>query len=99
MSASGGATRHLTNLNQIEVSRHVLGVGRPAAIASESGLYKLIMRSQEMQRGRRGRHLPPPRRGATTRRISFSRDQILWKQPSIPNWPRRPRDLHIETPI
>lgn len=53
MDVAGGSTRYLTNLNQDEVARHrpsegVRG-GRPHAIITESGLYKLIMRSDKPQ--------------------------------------------------
>jgi len=51
LSLIAGSTRHLTNLNQDEVARWrptdgKVG-GRPNAIISESGLYKLVMRSDK----------------------------------------------------
>ena len=51
LTTAGGATRHLTNLNQDEVGRWRPTAGkygrRPNATISESGLYKLIMRSDK----------------------------------------------------
>ncbi len=51
LSMTGGSTRHLVNLSQDEVSRWrpTTGktCGKPNAIISESGLYKLIMRSDK----------------------------------------------------
>ncbi len=50
LTTVGGATRHLFNLNQIEVDRYrIKGQrgGKPTAIVSESGLYKLVMRSDK----------------------------------------------------
>ena len=53
LTLTGGATRHLTNLSRDEVRRmRVSGGpqgGRPNAIISDSGLYKLIMRSDKPQ--------------------------------------------------
>ncbi|MCE1237989.1 MAG: hypothetical protein LWW93_16695 [Hyphomicrobiales bacterium] len=53
MDVSGGSTRYLMNLNQDEVARHRPTDGpkggRPNAIITESGLYKLIMRSDKPQ--------------------------------------------------
>ena len=48
MSLAGGASRYTGNLDQTEVASYqVKKGGRPNTIISESGLYKLIMRSDK----------------------------------------------------
>ncbi|WP_052093237.1 BRO family protein [Hoeflea phototrophica] len=49
LTTYGGATRHMRNLNQNEVGNAQLSTkgGKPNATVSESGLYKLIMRSDK----------------------------------------------------
>lgn len=51
LTLAGGSTRHLTNLNQIDVRRGRADTGpqggRPNALISEAGLYELIARSNK----------------------------------------------------
>lgn len=51
LTLDGGSTRHLRNLNQIDVRRGRVNAGpqggRPNALISEAGLYELIARSNK----------------------------------------------------
>jgi len=51
LTLAGGSTRHLTNLNPIDVRRGRVDTGpqggRPNALISEAGLYELIARSNK----------------------------------------------------
>ena len=63
LTIEGGATRHLRNLSKVEVAswRPTSGKqgGRPNSVVSESGLYKLVMRSDKPEA--RAYHAPLPR--------------------------------------
>lgn len=51
LTLAGGSSRHLTNLNPIDVRRGRVDTGpqggRPNALVSEAGLYELIARSNK----------------------------------------------------
>ncbi|UOK70814.1 BRO-N domain-containing protein [Ancylobacter polymorphus] len=53
LTLDGGSTRHLRNLNQIDVRRGRVTTGpqggRPNALISEAGLYELIARSNKAE--------------------------------------------------